>query len=99
MSVDELKNDLFDRAWNNECDGLCEEHRGECKVVSVRACKVDWWFSYCDVAIAEDTRRGLIVTVHNLAKMSRVEDTRTPDQRAKDELSHNLQKPYNVDDR
>jgi hypothetical protein len=89
ITVDELKNYVFDRAWNNECDGSCEEHKGECKVVFVESANHRcpyWYFSYCDEAIAEDKRRGFTVTVQNLAKMSRVEDARTPEQRAKEEL-------------
>jgi hypothetical protein len=82
----ETMNDLFSKAWHNQCDALCVDHKGKCKVVSVRCNNVDWWFSYCDAAIETDKRRGLAVTVHNAIQMSPVEDTRTPAQKAKDEL-------------
>jgi len=43
-----------------KCDGACEEHTGEVKVVNVH----NWGnFNYCESAIEEDTHRGLIVTV------------------------------------
>lgn len=42
-----------------QCDGACEEHTG-----TVSAVFVQGWgeFHYCDAAVAEDRRRGLVVT-------------------------------------
>jgi hypothetical protein len=76
----------FNHAWNNICDGTCEEHVGECVVVSVPFDNRTYFFSYCSEAIATDRANGFDVQVENLLRMSRVEDTRTPEQRAKDEL-------------
>lgn len=83
MTPEQVKEDAFNKAWNNICEGSCEIHVGECKVVLVEG----WGFwSYCDEAIAEDRRRNLNVVVQNVVQMSRVEDTRTAEQKAKDEL-------------
>jgi hypothetical protein len=87
VTDEEIKNECFNKAWNNVCEGSCEEHRGECSVVYV-----DGWtyFSYCEEAIAEDRRRGLSVNVLNAVQTAEprqtVEDTRSPARRAKDEL-------------
>ena len=44
---------------NYTCAGSCEEHKGEVKEVYVKG----WgYFYYCEEAIEEDKRRGLIVT-------------------------------------
>lgn len=41
------------------CEGSCEEHKGKVKEIYVK----DWGhFYYCEEAIEEDRRRGLIVT-------------------------------------
>lgn len=47
------------------CDGSCEEHRGPVQQVHVvnPTTGTDWGiFNYCQTAIEEDTKRGLIVT-------------------------------------
>ena len=76
----------FKNAWNNVCDGACETHVGECKVVAVPTDSRTYYFSYCDEAIAVDRAQGFDVQVQNLVSKSRVEDLRTPEQRAKEEL-------------
>lgn len=44
---------------NYTCEGSCEEHKGEVREVYVKR----WgYFYYCEAAIEEDKRRGLIVT-------------------------------------
>jgi hypothetical protein len=83
MTPEQELSRAFSRAWNNECDGSCENHSGECKVVHVEC----WgYWSYCDEAIAEDVQRGLRVTVQNVVQMSRVDDQRSESERAKQEL-------------
>jgi hypothetical protein len=45
------------------CDGACEEHQGVVKTVHVGNGVFDWGnYNYCGAAVAEDRRRGLIVT-------------------------------------
>ena len=45
-----------------KCQGNCKKHTGEVKKVHVKGETKDWgFFYYCDVAIAEDIRNGLIV--------------------------------------
>lgn len=79
MTDEQLKHFCFDNAWQNRCDGACDPHVGECKVVHVER----WgYFSYCEEAIAEDTRRGLKVNVLNML----VEDTRSAGQKARQEM-------------
>ena len=42
------------------CEGSCENHQGEVKLVHVGG----WgYWAYCDTAIAEDISRGLSVTI------------------------------------
>lgn len=56
MNLDEL----HARAAVEEqfCQGMCEKHRGEVKLVTVRS----WgYFAYCEAAIEEDRSRGLVV--------------------------------------
>ncbi len=87
MSKEAVLQHCFNNAWNNKCDGACEEHRGECCVVEVAR----WgYFSYCEEAIAEDTRRGLTVTKLNIVQMSRVDDNRTADERYRQEMGMNM---------
>jgi hypothetical protein len=76
----------FKNTWNNICDGTCETHVGECKVVAVPFDNRTYYFSYCDEAIAVDRAQGFDVEVQNLVEMSRVEDTRTPAQKAREEM-------------
>lgn len=84
MTPEQVKVDAFNKAWNNICEGACENHVGECKVVLVEG----WgYWSYCDTAIAEDKSRNLTVTIQNVVQMSRVDDSRTPEQKAKQEMS------------
>jgi hypothetical protein len=46
-------------ATPTQCDGSCEHHEGEVVPVSVQG----WGnFKYCSAAIAEDRKRGLVVT-------------------------------------
>lgn len=47
------------------CDGNCQGHEGEPKLVRVKTKSgYDWgYFSYCETAIEEDRFRGFIVTV------------------------------------
>ena len=41
-----------------QCDGDCDAHRGEVKLVTVGG----WgYFAYCEAAIEEDKARGLVV--------------------------------------
>lgn len=43
---------------NYSCEGSCKEHKGEVKEVYIKG----WGhFHYCEEAIEEDKRRGLIV--------------------------------------
>ena len=45
-------------ATKKQCQGACEEHVGEVREVFVQG----WgYFDYCETAIAEDRKRGLIV--------------------------------------
>lgn len=72
MAEQQILKECFDKAWNNVCEGSCEnyeagQHTGECKVVHVKG----WGhFSYCDEAIAEDRRRGLEVETLNILEMT-----------------------------
>lgn len=52
-----------------KCDGACESHVGEVVTVHVETVSgYDWGeFDYCESAIEEDRRRGLIVTPSNKA--------------------------------
>lgn len=61
-NLDEFKQNAIDRAERGACDGGCDEHIGTVRCVRVYdpEHKTDWgWFSYCDAAIEEDTRRGM----------------------------------------
>lgn len=46
----------------SDCEGYCEEHRGDVRLVEVSS---PTWapmkFRYCKVAVAEDRRRGFTV--------------------------------------
>ena len=56
MEVDELQARAAVKA--GECEGSCEVHRGEVKLVTVGG----WgYFAYCEAAIEEDKSRGLVV--------------------------------------
>jgi hypothetical protein len=44
------------------CEGDCEEHRGDVVLVHVFDASIDWdTFWYCDAAIAKDRSRGYTV--------------------------------------
>jgi len=50
------------------CQGKCKEHSGTIKRVRVQDYRtnMDWgYFLYCDTAIGEDTRNGLVVSIIN----------------------------------
>lgn len=56
MEVDELHARAAVKA--GKCDGNCEAHRGDVKLVTVGG----WgYFAYCEAAIEEDRLRGLVV--------------------------------------
>lgn len=60
--LDEYKGAAIAKAERGECEGNCDEHRGETRCVRVydKEHGSDWgWFSYCEEAIEEDTRRGM----------------------------------------
>lgn len=58
MSIDSGLSFAVAAAEKQKCDGACESHHGDVRVV-----RVEHWgyFAYCDEAIAEDRRRGLAV--------------------------------------
>lgn len=56
MNLDELH--ARAAVEENFCQGMCEQHRGEVKLVTVAR----WgYFAYCEAAIEEDKSRGLVV--------------------------------------
>lgn len=59
--LDKYKKETNKLAGNSKCQGDCGEHFGEVKPVRVVGPSGnDWgWFSYCEVARAEDKKRGL----------------------------------------
>lgn len=60
--LDKYKDAAIAKAERGECEGGCEGHRGETRCVRAvdKEHGNDWgWFSYCEEAIEEDTRRGL----------------------------------------
>ena len=97
MKPEQVLQAAITHAFLDRCDGACEEHRGECLPVFVENTEVPstnspyWYFSYCQEAREEDVRRGFKVTVQDVVQMYRVEDTRTPEQRAKQELGINVE--------
>ena len=76
----------FNRAANRAerlfCDGSCDEfggHAGHPVVVRVRDGNQDWgFFSYCETAVSEDTRRGLSVLANSVIERSSLQ-TKEPD--------------------
>ena len=61
--LDEYKDAAISNAERGVCEGSCEEHRGDIHCVRVydKEHGIDWgWFSYCEEAVAEDTRRGMV---------------------------------------
>ena len=66
MTIDELVAYSRVQAHKGVCDGSCEEHRGQTVPVF---CTHPYhnnpylYFSYCEEAIDEDTRRGFTVEI------------------------------------
>lgn len=52
-----------------KCEGSCSQHQGLVRRVRVWDKTYDWgYFSYCDVAIAEDRKRGLTINENEEAE-------------------------------
>jgi hypothetical protein len=53
-----------------QCDGACEHHEGDVRTVTVGG----WGnFNYCQSAINEDRRRGLVVFEEQYAAIAKAE--------------------------
>lgn len=76
MAEFNMKQHAFDKAWSNTCEGSCEDHIGECKVICVAYNNHDWYFSYCDEAIEEDKRRGFDVQLLNVVSFADIKSAR-----------------------
>ena len=66
-----MSEERYETKREPECQGICKEHRGSIKRVEVRDIRnrKDWGlFSYCDEAIEEDIKRGLDVSIVEIAK-------------------------------